>query len=203
MGIKERRTRQKAALRKKMLNAAAELLVQKGYENLSIRKIAARIEYSPALLYHYFEDKADIVNKLVDESFSIFLQKLEKFPDDVKNDPVKSIEAFLEALIDLGLEYPNHYKAVFMNYLGEQSAGQSFVESPKREEGFVMLVSKIEEGIGKNLLKETDPISTAQVIWSSANGLILSLIAQPDLPAIKKKRIVGAFTGMVLEGIVM
>ncbi|MGE3707473.1 MAG: helix-turn-helix domain-containing protein, partial [Vicinamibacterales bacterium] len=48
MGIKERHERDREAVRRAILDAARELFVTEGYGNVSIRKIAERIEYSPA-----------------------------------------------------------------------------------------------------------------------------------------------------------
>ena len=43
-----------------ILDAARELFVAEGYHNVSIRKIAEKIEYSPAAIYGYFPSKDDI-----------------------------------------------------------------------------------------------------------------------------------------------
>ena len=51
MGIKERQTRQKEMLRQEILDAARNLFIKDGYENVSMRKIAEKIEYSPTTIY--------------------------------------------------------------------------------------------------------------------------------------------------------
>ena len=48
MGIAERKEREKQEMKDQILQAAMELFVEEGYEKASIRKIADRIEYSPA-----------------------------------------------------------------------------------------------------------------------------------------------------------
>src|SRR5437660_12230763 len=60
MGIKERQERDRETVRRAILDAARDLFVSEGYANVSIRKIAERIEYSPAALYGYFPSKDDI-----------------------------------------------------------------------------------------------------------------------------------------------
>jgi len=60
MGIKERQERDREAVRRAILDAARDLFVAEGYDNVSIRKIAERIEYSPAAIYGYFPSKDDI-----------------------------------------------------------------------------------------------------------------------------------------------
>ena len=44
---------------------------RKGYQNVSIRKIAERIEYSPAAIYGYFPSKDDIFFALAEEGFRL------------------------------------------------------------------------------------------------------------------------------------
>ena len=46
-----------------------ELFLAEGYQNVSIRKIAERIEYNPAALYSYFPSKDDIFFAIAEEGF--------------------------------------------------------------------------------------------------------------------------------------
>src|SRR6267154_4266750 len=71
MGIKERQERDREAVRRSILDAARELFVTEGFQNVSIRKIAERIEYSPAAIYGYFPSKDDIFFALADEGFGL------------------------------------------------------------------------------------------------------------------------------------
>src|SRR5438876_8995721 len=71
MGIKERQERDREAVRRAILDAARDLFVSEGYANVSIRKIAERIEYSPAAIYGYFPSKDDIFFALAEEGFHL------------------------------------------------------------------------------------------------------------------------------------
>ena len=71
MGIKERQERDREAVRRSILDAARELFVTEGYRNVSIRKIAEKIEYSPAAIYGYFPSKDDIFYALAEEGFRL------------------------------------------------------------------------------------------------------------------------------------
>ena len=71
MGIKERQERDREAVSRAILDAARELFVTEGYQNVSIRKIAERIEYSPAAIYGYFPSKDDIFFALAEEGFRL------------------------------------------------------------------------------------------------------------------------------------
>src|SRR5439155_6159206 len=69
MGIKERQERDREAVRRSILDAARELFVAEGFQNVSIRKIAERIEYSPPAIYGYYPSKDDIFFALAEEGF--------------------------------------------------------------------------------------------------------------------------------------
>ena len=69
MGTKERQQRDRDRIRQAILTAARELFVSEGYRHVSMRKIADRIEYSPAAIYSYFPSKDDIFFALTEEGF--------------------------------------------------------------------------------------------------------------------------------------
>ena len=71
MGVKERQEREREAVSRAILDAARDLFVAEGYHNVSIRKIAERIEYSPAAIYSYFPSKDDIFFALAEEGFRL------------------------------------------------------------------------------------------------------------------------------------
>jgi len=71
MGTKERHERDRHRIRQGILDAARELFIAEGYEHVSMRKIADRIEYSPAAIYSYFPRKDDIFFALAAEGFRI------------------------------------------------------------------------------------------------------------------------------------
>jgi AcrR family transcriptional regulator len=67
MGIKERHTREREAVWRAILDAARTLFLAEGYANVSMRKIAEQIEYSPGAIYSYFACKEDIFFALAEE----------------------------------------------------------------------------------------------------------------------------------------
>jgi AcrR family transcriptional regulator len=73
MGISERKEREKQEMREKILLVATEMFIEEGYDKTSIRKIADKIEYSPATIYLYFKDKDEIFHAIHDKGFDKFL----------------------------------------------------------------------------------------------------------------------------------
>jgi AcrR family transcriptional regulator len=67
MGIRERQSRERDTVRRNILNAARTLFLAEGYANVSMRKIADQIEYSPGAIYSYFPSKEEIFFALAEE----------------------------------------------------------------------------------------------------------------------------------------
>jgi AcrR family transcriptional regulator len=58
------------------MDAAAGLFGTEGYENVSMRKIAQRIGYTPMAIYLYFKDKNDVLDCICEEAFTQFYRAL-------------------------------------------------------------------------------------------------------------------------------
>ncbi len=76
MGTRERRERQKENLRQEIFDAASDLFSKEGYGQVSMRKIADKIEYSPATIYLYFKDKDDLLHQICEDTFAHLRNRL-------------------------------------------------------------------------------------------------------------------------------
>src|SRR5512139_3820069 len=99
MGTAERRARQKASLRGEILDAARRMFADEGYEAVSMRRLAERIEYSPTTIYLYFEDKAELFHAVCDETFGKLVRRLERQRRLHAGDPVDGLRAGLREYI--------------------------------------------------------------------------------------------------------
>src|ERR1700720_2414381 len=115
MGVKERRDREKSETRDKILDAARELFVSEGYENVSMRRVAEKIEYSPTTIYLYFEDKASLLYAICEETFARLAKRMEAITRET-DEPIAGLRAGCRAYVDFGLKNPNHYKVTFINH---------------------------------------------------------------------------------------
>jgi AcrR family transcriptional regulator len=98
MGSRERRQRHRARVRQAILVAARELFVAEGVRNVSLRQIADRIEYSPAVFYTYFRCKDDIFLALAEEDAAVLHRVCEATRHVV--DPLERIRRTLWALYE-------------------------------------------------------------------------------------------------------
>jgi AcrR family transcriptional regulator len=114
MGIKERHGREREATRRAILDAARDLFVRDGYRNVSIRKIAERIEYSPGAIYLYFASKDDIFFALAEEGFRLLYGDRASYTF-VHLAPVERIRAIFFRLYQYSREHPQYFALMFVD----------------------------------------------------------------------------------------
>ena len=175
MGITERREREKVEIRRKVLDAARDLFAREGYENVTMRGIGEAIEYSPTTIYNHFEDKDDVVKALCEEDFTRLLGALSS--SALPNDPIEQIRQLGRAYASFGLEWPNHYRFMFLTPNKNHDLD---AESPGHR-SFGLLRSAVERALATGRFRTVDPDLAAQVLWSSLHGVVSLLITlQPQ-----------------------
>ena len=117
MGIKERQERDREAVRRSILDAARELFVAEGFQNVSIRKIAERIEYSPAAIYGYFPSKDDIFFALAEEGLRLLgdPQAIRQDPAMRDAPPLERVRAIFWKLYLFSRDQPQYFALIFVD----------------------------------------------------------------------------------------
>jgi AcrR family transcriptional regulator len=168
MGIKERQERDRETVRRAILDAARELFTTEGYRNVSIRKIAERIEYSPAAIYGYFPSKDDIFFALAEEGFRLLGD-----PADVGTvlDPRERIRAMFWRLYEFSREHPQYFELMFLDRsvprISREYERFAFVRETKR-----YLVAEVERGIQAGVFPETlSPAAAVRLLMAGLLGV--------------------------------
>jgi len=115
LGVKERQEREREAVSRAILDAARELFVTYGYQEVSIRKIADKIEYSPAAIYGYFPSKDDIFFALAEEGFRLLFsygRGVEPRPSD---DPTDTLRRMFWRYYEFSKEHPEYFALMFLD----------------------------------------------------------------------------------------
>lgn len=98
-----------------ILDAARELFVTHGYQEVSIRKIAERIEYSPAAIYGYFPSKDDIFFALAEEGFRLLFSYGASPRPSNADDPVDGMRAMFWRYYEFSKEHPEYFALMFLD----------------------------------------------------------------------------------------
>lgn len=192
MGIKERKERDRKVMEKQVLDAAMKLFLKEGYRNVTIRKIAKQIEYSPATIYLYFKDKEEIFFTLQKRAFEKFFE-VQNSVQHIK-DPAKRLKEHGKVYIKFALENKEYYDLMFI-----MSDPVMALKDPKDWEtgnkSYDLLRSNVRDCIEAGFMKSKDVESTSFALWSFVHGISSILIKRgfmvPD--PYKKKMLDGAF----------
>ncbi len=171
MGIPERKEKQKLEIRKAILDASMKLFMEQGFENVSMRKIADLIEYSPTTVYLYFKDKNEILYNLHEMGF----QKMAEYTTDlwtIKN-PLVRLHKMGEYYLRFGLENPAFYDLMFILQAPmEALQGMENCEWKSGDQALGRLKETLQECMDKNLIIKGDIDAMAITTWSLVHGMV-------------------------------
>lgn len=170
MGIQERKEKQKLEIRKLILDASMKLFVEEGFGNVTIRKIADLIEYSPTTVYLYFKDKDEIFYSLHDIGF----QKMEEMNQDLAtiNNPLLRLHKMGENYLEFGLTNPEFYNLMFIQEEPMNKINELGCDWVRGDSALSRLKATVSECMEKGYMAKGDPHLVSLGVWSFVHGLV-------------------------------
>ncbi len=178
MGIKERKELEKQEMRKLILDTAMKLFLEKGFENITIRHIAEKIEYSPATIYLYFKDKDEILYTLHRDGFEELYRRQQKTLS-IK-DPLKRLYKHAEMYVSFALENPEYYDLMFIERAPIRTIKETKCKDDMNWEigmrSYDMLKKNIEDCMNEGFFQETNIDVACFSLWSYVHGIVSLII---------------------------
>jgi AcrR family transcriptional regulator len=168
MGITERKEKEKVDLQKAILAAARAIFLEKGYDNVSIRNIAERIQYSPTTIYLYFKDKDAIFNAIHKEGFALLNEKFQVLQSVANH--FERLKAMGRIYIQFANDNPDLYDLMFVQN-APMDCIDEFETWQEGQKAFDGLKFTIQGCIDNGDLKFKDAEIGAFVIWSFMHGM--------------------------------
>jgi len=113
-------------IRSRILEAARKLIVENGFEQLSLRGIARRVGYSPAALYEYFDSKDDIIASLC-EDIDLHMHQHVKTAIESPDHDHPLLRRTL-AYIDFALQNPDDFRLLFFHNLYTDCGARNLIQ---------------------------------------------------------------------------
>lgn len=155
-----------------------------GYQNFSIRKLAARAEFSPSSLYRYFSDKDAVFAGLVDMGFCLMEERLSAING---SDLREYMKAYAHGYLDFALSEPELYKLMTTDHPPTSVVFDEATTS-RRWRVFASLGEKADE-YGVPLLKSSVENSAAtDALWAFGHGLASLVISLPYFDEARMQR---------------
>ncbi|MFM9958960.1 MAG: TetR/AcrR family transcriptional regulator [Phycisphaerales bacterium] len=189
MASADRRTRERAEVQEKILDAAREQFLAGGYEAVSLRKIAEAIEYTAPALYTHFKDKTELLRAMCRKDFAalddVFL-KMAKIAD-----PVERIYRIGLSYIKFAHEHPKHYRFMFMTpglaeIVPPTAEDLEHMNDPDKDAyAFFHLTVRQAVEAGRFRPEYGDAELSAQTLWAGVHGVASLEVTHADCPWVK------------------
>lgn len=169
--------RRRRKVRDAIVSAAEDIFAEDGEAGLSMRRIAERIDYSPAALYKYFDSKEALFDEIREQFFERLLGRMRTVSEAVEEGPCLTGDC-LRAYVETGLEQPSHYRLAFTNYFHKDQLDENsfaFAAAMHLED---MIAQSMEDG----WFDKADPGLAAAAVWASAHGLTMLAVTVPGFP---------------------
>ena len=183
------------------MDAASELFVKEGFENVSMRRIADRIEYSPTTIYLYFKDKAELLESICQETFAKLIQRLTSIMDQPA-EPIERLKRGLLAYVEFGLENPHHYRSTFMTPLPDEVDHEKYVKPEAAGiQAFDFLRRCVYDCIAAGKFKMKDAELASQTLWAGVHGVTSLLITHTHFPWVGREKVIRGMVDTLVAGL--
>lgn len=167
------RARRQVTLRERALQAAVDLARDDGWSNVTMRKIADRIDYTHAALYAYFTSKDDVLLALLQQGHQLLRARLDAARAAAPT-PDAALFAIMEAYWDFACQHPELYQV--MHGLG----GAAFSTADTRADG-QQIAEPVSASIAAVLVHHghtpQDVDQKVELLWSTMHGLVTLTMA--------------------------
>jgi AcrR family transcriptional regulator len=164
VAVQHRRARERALRHQLIVKTARELAETDGWDAVTTRRLADRIEYSQPVLYSHFANRDAIVDAVAVEGFSELAAKLADARHQASGQEA-ALASVARAYVDFGLASPALYDAMF-TLRSNLSFGKPEAPEPLHA-AFAELRAAVAPLAGDRHLD-----TFTEVFWSSLHGLV-------------------------------
>jgi AcrR family transcriptional regulator len=188
MGTKERRDRERQELRLAILAASRDIAAHEGWQSVSIRKVAERIEYSPPTIYEHFTSKEALLAELMRDGFRLLMERV-RAGDSAAATPAARIKGVALSYWEFAWDHPELYQVMHglggvpfcSDPAGQGSAGapDSAGPGPAPPEAkviFQFTMDAVDELAGGRASCD-DLEAAVHILWATLHGLVALTMA--------------------------
>ncbi|MBU2711521.1 TetR/AcrR family transcriptional regulator [Zooshikella harenae] len=174
---------EQAAIRNRIIDVAKELFLNDGFEQVSVRKIAAKVGCTPRTLYYYFENKRSLLHFIW---IDIFAQLADYADEHIPSNlsPKEIIKASLQAYVSYWLEHPDRFRVIFsiedLNSTPDQDQDASRIVLESRF--FQRLFKAVEACCQQNMFTEDNHELVGHMLMCSVQGIVNNVLTIKQIP---------------------
>jgi AcrR family transcriptional regulator len=182
MSVQERKQRERADRERLIVATARELAEQQGWDAVTTRRLAERIEYSQPVLYSHFRGKREIIGAVALEGAAEMAVAM-RSATAAASTPRDRVAALARAYLDFAERNPAVYDALFQLDGGLAYAQEDTPEQLK--DAFAALLETLGEVAGDGV----EPELFTEVFWASLHGVATLTRSRRLLPEDAERRV--------------
>lgn len=193
-------------MREHILDAAQEVFTTEGAHALSMRRLAEKIDYSPAAIYKYFGSKDDLIAEIREQFFTALSERLDAIAPGEEAFSLDKMRACIRAYIETGVAYPNHYRIGFLD--GDAEEHEPDAPDTMSAQTAFRLQHMIAQGMASGALRKADPALVANSVWAAMHGLTHLRVEMRGFPCsmpgtehLNDNEVLDAHVELILRGV--
>lgn len=157
-------------LRQALVEAALELIAEKGPQGFTLSEAAKAAEVTPAAVYRHFAGRDDLLAEVARQGYDIFAALMEYAFNDGKPSALAAFEATGRAYLAFAKKYPGHYMAMFESGLSPQ-AWPDLAPVVAKARG---VLERAAAGLSQHLPegRRPPPAMVSAHVWAMSHGVV-------------------------------
>jgi AcrR family transcriptional regulator len=193
MASKDRILRLKEENRVNILGAALQIVKEEGWQALSLRKIADKIEYTAPIIYEYFANKEAILQELTRQGYALLFNKLKEAKAQ-HDKPADQLEAMWMAYWNFAFAEKEYYQVMYGVEMNCCAYQQKFEEAVATADIFWDTIAELTKHKHPT---EDDLCTWYYTYWSIVHGLVsINIVNIGAREEIAKVVLINAITGI-------
>lgn len=171
--LKEKRGQKRV---REILDAAQEVILEKGYYGATVNDIAERALITKFTLYRYFDSKDAILNAILSRGYSILTGSVNKHIKDIA-DPRERLHALIHSEFEFFEKRKDFFQMLFVEKLDFESEVKNSV-LPSYLEHLLFIKKEIRAGVKKGCFRFVDAEDAAYMLFATLRAFALRWLFQ-------------------------
>lgn len=165
-----------AARRREILDAALQLVHDKGYDKMTIEDVLAKVQMSKGALYHYFGSKQAVLEGIVDAVAQSAARPLRAVVDDAGLSALDKIRAYFDASATWKADNPAVVTTLMHLWRAENALFRQKLAQESMRTAVPMLEAIIRQGCDEGVFDTAFPHEAAMLI-AGMDGVLADAFA--------------------------
>lgn len=189
------------SLRNEILEVSRDLLIQHGFNKLSMRNIAKRADVTATSIYLHFENKEHLLLSLIEESIEHLKDHLADQIDTSKGF-ITQLQDLARAYIGFALDHPQEYEIIYM-VRPEEMPQYPKEKFEKIRSAYELLADIIEKGKREELIEVENSLISAYTLWAQLHGVVSVILSKRLDTRIPQKEFIDQAIEHIIQGFII